>query len=89
VHRFSSLSEQTRWSTARPISDPRIVTQVGSLTSYPSEGRPACARASRDAELVEAIRPVHAERPKGRGVAGYRKEGIRCSAMVCGGPVHR
>ena len=30
MHRFSSLSEQTRWSTARPISDPRIVTQVGS-----------------------------------------------------------
>ena len=47
--------------------------QVAPSTYYAAKTRPVSARAVRDAELVEVMREVHADRNKGRGVAGYRK----------------
>ncbi len=47
--------------------------QVAPRTYHAAKTRPPSARAARDAELVERIREVHADRAKGRGVAGYRK----------------
>lgn len=47
--------------------------QVAPRSYYAAKARPLSARAVRDAELVELIRAVHADRAKGRGVAGYRK----------------
>jgi putative transposase len=55
----------------------RVLTRhgvkVAPRTYYAAKARPPSARALRDAELVETIRAVHADRAKGRGVAGYRK----------------
>jgi putative transposase len=47
--------------------------KVAPRTYYAAKARPAWARALRDTELVETIRAVHADRAKGRGMAGYRK----------------
>jgi len=47
--------------------------QVAPRTYYAAKTRPPSKRAVRDVELLEAIRAVHADRAKGRGVAGYRK----------------
>jgi putative transposase len=47
--------------------------RIAPRTYYASRTRAPSPRAARDAELVDAIRAVHADRAKGRGVAGYRK----------------
>ena len=47
--------------------------QVAPRTYYAAKTRAHSARAARDAELLEAIKAVHGDRAKGRGVAGYRK----------------
>ena len=47
--------------------------QVAPRTYYAAKTRAPSARAARDAELLEAIKAVHGDRAKGRGVAGYRK----------------
>ena len=47
--------------------------KIAPRTYYAAKTRPPSKRAVRDAELLEAIRAVHADRAKGRGVAGYRK----------------
>lgn len=55
----------------------RVLTEHGvkiaPSTYYAHRRRPASARAVRDEQLIEVIRQVHADRSKGRGVAGYRK----------------
>ena len=47
--------------------------QIAPSTYYAARSRPASARSVRDAQLVVVLRQVHADRSKGRGVAGYRK----------------
>jgi putative transposase len=47
--------------------------KIAPRTYYAAKTRPPSARAARDAQLVETIHAVHADRAKGRGVAGYRK----------------
>jgi putative transposase len=47
--------------------------KIAPSTYYAHRTRPASARAVRDEQLIEVIREVHADRAKGRGVAGYRK----------------
>ncbi len=47
--------------------------KIAPSTYYAAISRPPSARAVRDAQLVEVIKDVHADRTKGRGVAGYRK----------------
>ena len=55
----------------------RVLTEHGCKiapsTYYAAKNRPASARAVRDAELRPLIAGVHADRDKGRGVAGVRK----------------
>jgi putative transposase len=55
----------------------RVLTEHGCTiapsTYYAARTRPASARAVRDAELKPLIAAVHADRDKGRGVAGVRK----------------
>lgn len=47
--------------------------KIAPSTYYAARSRPASARSVRDAQLVVVLRQVHADRSKGRGVAGYRK----------------
>jgi putative transposase len=47
--------------------------KIAPSTYYAAISRAPSARAVRDAQLLEVIRAVHADRTKGRGVAGYRK----------------
>lgn len=47
--------------------------KVAPRTYYAARSRAPSARVVRDAGLAEQIRVVHADRTKGRGVAGYRK----------------
>ena len=55
----------------------RVLTRHGCpiapSTYYATKTRPPSARSVRDGELIELIRVVHADRSKGRAVAGYRK----------------
>jgi putative transposase len=55
----------------------RVLTEHGCTiapsTYYAARTRPASARAVRDGELKPLIAAVHADRDKGRGVAGVRK----------------
>ncbi|MBA3266404.1 MAG: IS3 family transposase, partial [Nocardioidaceae bacterium] len=55
----------------------RVLTEHGCKiapsTYYAAKSRAASARAVRDAELKPLIAAVHADREKGRGVAGVRK----------------
>jgi putative transposase len=55
----------------------RVLTEHGCTiapsTYYAARTRPASARTVRDAELKPVIAAVHADRDKGRGVAGVRK----------------
>ena len=46
---------------------------IAPRTYYAAKIRRPSRRSVRDAELVELITAVHADRDKGRGVAGYRK----------------
>jgi putative transposase len=47
--------------------------KIAPSTFYAATSRAPSARSVRDAQLLEVIRVVHADRTKGRGVAGYRK----------------
>lgn len=47
--------------------------KIAPRTSYAAKTRPSSARAVCDAHTLALIRHVHADRAKGRGVAGYRK----------------
>ena len=55
----------------------RVLTEHGvkiaPSTYYAAKTRPPSARAVRDEQLKQVIAEVHADRDKGRGVAGYRK----------------
>lgn len=46
---------------------------IAPSTYYAHKTRPRSARSVRDTELKKVIAEVHADRTKGRGVAGYRK----------------
>jgi putative transposase len=47
--------------------------RIAPRTYFAAKTRPPSQRCTRDSELVELITAVHADREKGRGVAGYRK----------------
>ncbi len=47
--------------------------KIAPSTYYAHKTRPRSARSVRDADLKKIITEVHADRTKGRGVAGYRK----------------
>jgi putative transposase len=55
----------------------RVLTQhdvkIAPSTYYAAKSRPPSARAVRDEQLIDVLREVHADRAKGRRVAGYRK----------------
>ena len=68
-------AHRARFGGVAPIC--RVLAQHGvriaPRTYYAAKTRVPSPRAVRDVELVETIRAVHADRDKGRGVAGYRK----------------
>jgi putative transposase len=68
-------AHRSRFGGVAPIC--RVLSQhgvrVAPRTYYAVKSRTPSKRCARDAELVELIRSVHADRAKGRGVAGYRK----------------
>jgi len=68
-------AHRVRFGGVAPIC--RVLAQHGvsiaPRTYYAAKIRRPSRRSVRDAELVELITAVHADRDKGRGVAGYRK----------------
>ena len=68
-------AHRDRFGGVAPIC--RVLSQHGvsiaPRTYYAAKTRAPSVRSVRDAELIAAIRAVHAARAKGRGVAGYRK----------------
>jgi putative transposase len=68
-------AHRDRFGGVAPIC--RVLAQHGvkiaPRTYYAAKTRAPSARSVRDAQLVATIRAVHADRAKGRGVAGYRK----------------
>src|SRR5436189_4419379 len=69
------ISHRDRFGGVAPIC--HVLSQHGvriaPRTYFAAKTRAPSSRRTRDEQLVELITAVHADRDKGRGVAGYRK----------------
>jgi len=77
-------AHRSRFGGVAPIC--RVLSQhgvrVAPRTYYAVKSRTPSKRCARDAELVELIRSVHADRAKGRGLPGTGRCGICCAGTA-------